>query len=143
MRLVERYMIDADAARLQAKGTAAEEVKRAPAMHFTRTVEPRNVALRGYKRPKRVGSTAVAPFAGRLIGATRVASVAARRRVGLTLRRVAVIGLVSVKVIQPALSRLAASLADEIEMFDAGDIAFAMVGVAVAVGVGVAVAFAA
>jgi hypothetical protein len=142
MCLVERYMIDADEARLRAERTAAEEARRAPVMHVTPTVEPRNNVLLGHKRPKRVGSTA-APFAGRLVCPTRAASVMARRRVGLTLRRAAVIGLVIVKVIQPALSSLAASLADEIEMSGAGDFAFAIVGVAVAVGVGVAVAFAA
>jgi hypothetical protein len=143
MCLVERYMIDADEARLRAERTAAEEARRAPVMHVSPTVEPRNTVLPGHKRPKRVGSTAAAPLAGRLVCPTRVASVMARRRVGLTLRRAAVIGLVIVKVIPPALSSLAASLADEIEMSGAGDFAFAMVVVAVAVGVGVAVAFAA
>jgi hypothetical protein len=143
MRLVERYMIDADEARLRAERTAAEEARRAAAMHVTPTVEPRNTVLPGLKRPERVGSTAAALFAGRFVGRTRVASVMARRGLSLTMRRAEVIGLVVVKVVQPALSSMAASLADEIERSDAGDFAFAMVAVAVGVGVGIGIAFAA
>jgi hypothetical protein len=138
LRLVERYMIDADEARQRAERTAAEEARRAAAMHVTPTVEPRNTALPGRKRPERVSSAAAALFAGR----TRVVSVMVRRGLSLTLRRAEVIGLVVVKVVQLALSSLAASLAVEIEGRDPGDFAFAMVAVAVSVGVGMAVAFA-
>jgi len=129
-------MIDADEARMRAERRAAEEASRLPTTQVTTTVEPRSTLLPEGERPELVGSTA-----GRLVDAVRLASAMARRGVSLILRRAAVIGSVVVKAAQPALSSLGAALADEIEMSDAGDLAFAAVTVAVAVGVGVGVAF--
>lgn len=141
IRLVERYMIDADEAQMREERTAAEEASRAATVHVMPTVEPRNALPPERKRPEAVGATAATLFAARLVGSVRLASVMTRRGMSFTLRRAAVIGLVVVKAAQPALSSLGAALSDEIEMSGAGDVAFAVVTVAVAVGVGVGVAF--
>jgi hypothetical protein len=141
IRLVERYMIDADEARLREERTSAEDASRAATIHVTPTVEPHNTLPQRRKQPEPVGPTAAALFSARFVGSVRRALVMARRGVSLALRRAAVIGSVVVEAAQPTLSSLGAVLSDKIEMSDAGDLAFAAVTVAVAIGVGVGIAF--
>jgi len=119
-------MIDADEARIRAERTATAEARGAAAISGTASVEPRNAVPPRLKRTKRVRSTAAALFARRLVGRARVASVMTGRGMSLALRRAA--------------SSLTGSLADAIEMHNAGNVAFVMVAVAVAVSVGVGVA---